>query len=213
VPIGITPLITPAIANKVIDTLGWVEFALYGLAVDYSNISYSSSSPSCSTGQCGSVKNPEDDGLHEIVSLCGQCRDESDLGNMMFGLGGVARGYSWNSVLGSALLYNGLADNPADGKEFLRVTIGSADGYGAFPGWVIGAGKLYNYRFSFCIAANIPVLGRDNSDQINGCQACNGEYGGGEREPNSLREIGASGATIPKLQRMINDLFDKIFVR
>lgn len=213
VPIGITPLVTPDIANKIIDTLGLVEYAAYGLAVDYSNITYYSPSSSCNTGSCGQIINTEDNNPHQVVSLCGECRDVSDFGNMMFGLGGAVRGYSWPTVLASALLFNGLADDPRDAQEFIQVTIGSADGYGALPGWIIGSGVLYNNRNMFCAAANIPVIGRDNSNQITGCQACNSPYEGEKTTANSIQRVSGLGGpnTIIELQNKFDNFVDKIF--
>ena len=204
-PIGITPLITPLFANKIIDTLGVLEFGLYGLAVDYSNLGYGSLDSSCNTGTCAAAKKGGND--HPIVSLCGQCRDASDLGNMMFGLGGAARGYSWPFVVGSALLFNKLSGDPTPGWN---------DGWGAYPGWRIGNNQLFNYTAGFCNQTYLP-MGRDSMDQIQGCQACSGEVTNLNKDASSIIRISERGGpngeanTIEELENKFNRRIDKVF--
>jgi hypothetical protein len=196
VPIGITPLLTPNIANKVIDALGILEYALYGVSVYYGQLQYDTSDRSCNTGGCAVTKNDK----HPVISLCNQCRDASDLGNMMFGLGGAARGYSWQFVLASAGLFN-LIDG--DASSFL------VDGAGAAPGWIIGAGGLYRNPTTFCWAVNVPVIGHDNADQIKDCQTCKTATTREETTPSSLRSI-TGGYTIDDLQGRLNRRLDAI---
>jgi RHS repeat-associated protein len=206
-PIGLTPLFPPWFANQVIDTLAVLEYGLYGLAVDYTNITYGTYDSSCNTGTCaiawkGSNKHP-------IISLCNQCRDASDLGNMMFGLGGAARGYSWSFVVGSALLFNKLSGD---------TTSGWIDGGGAFPGWMIGNNQLFRTQYigAFCLTTYLPV-GRDSVSQIQGCQACNGLISNGETVVSSIvRSSGEGGpngetTTIDELENKLNGKIDEIF--
>jgi len=204
VPIGIVPMVTPGFANAVIDVLGRLEFGLYGLAVDYANITHKTNSTSCSTGTCASAQRGDDS--HQIISLCNRCRDVSDLGNMMFGLGGAARGYSWPFVVGSAVLFNQLSGDS---------TSWTADGGGAFPGWVIGVGQLYRTNpVGFCGATYIPI-GYDSVSQTQGCQACNGTTIYGHPNVSSITRVSGSSPdynTIKELQGKTNTMVDKIFI-
>ncbi len=212
-PLGASILFFPGQADDIIDALAYLEYGLYGLAVDYVNVNYTTTNPGCNTGKCASATKTDLDGntsSHQTVTLCGQCRDASDLGNMMFGLGGAARGYSLALTYGSATGFNAMTDGPENLSELLQVTLFSADGWGAVPGWYIGNGQLYNDRTAFCYLANFP-LGRDNNSQLEGCAKCNTLYNGKYKSPSSIYKVGDQGYpygatnTIEELQYKIND--------
>lgn len=215
-PLGASIIFFPGQADDMIDALAYLEYGLYGLAVDYVNIDYTSPNPACNTGKCASVIKTDLDGNtsnHPTVTLCGQCRDASDFGNMMFGLGGAARGYSLALAYGSATGFNAMTDGPGNLSEFLQVTLFSADGWDAVPGWSIGNGQLFNNRTAFCYWANFP-LGRDNHSQLDGCATCNTLYNGRFSSPSSIYKVGRKGYpygaknTIEELQRKIENLLE-----
>jgi hypothetical protein len=76
IPIGITPLVTPNLGNKVIDVLGALEYAIYGVSVYYGQLQYNTLDPTCKTGSCASAM--KDGHEHPVITLCNQCRDASD---------------------------------------------------------------------------------------------------------------------------------------
>jgi hypothetical protein len=127
---------------------------------------------------------------------------------MMFGLGGAARGYSPFAVIPAALFYNVLAD---EGEAF-----DPTDGLGAVPGWGIGWGigvsRLFLIEALFCNVANTNI-GRDNVDQIAGCQACSSPYLGEYTSPGSINRVSGLGDsehnTITELQDKINNFIDE----
>ena len=149
----------PANAHTSI-ALGILEFAAYGLAVDYSNVDYGTA-PLCGTGNCayGGILP-----WHTPVSLCGKCIDSSDIGNMMFGLGGAARGYDPAFTYVSATGYNVLTGEP----------IFSPDGKGAIPGYLIAITGAYLNQWAFCgILKSTKFIGYNElGDIYANCKAC-----------------------------------------
>jgi hypothetical protein len=127
-PIGLTP-IDHDYSSSVIDALGVLEYALYGLAVDYANIEFDTI-PGCGTLGCDILEGPN--GNKPGVTLCGHCIDSSDIGNIMFGLGGQARGYPFLGVYSSAATFNILSDwlpNPESITDLFNAAF-SPDGRG-----------------------------------------------------------------------------------
>ena len=107
-PVGSIPVIGPDMADKLIDFLKLIEFGAYGLAVDYSEVKYDLTVGSCGDG-CGWVTDDNGD-PHRVISLCDRCVDSSDLGNIMFGLGGNVRGYDMISTYFWAAMFNAARD-------------------------------------------------------------------------------------------------------
>jgi len=178
VPIGWMP-VGMFNANATIEALGMLEYALYGLAVDYSNIQYIDGSISqCGTQGCGEAI-AGDSKPHPIVALCGKCVDASDIGNMMFGLGGAARGYSFARTYGSAGTYNVLADwLPSANKnlESLSASFFDADGRGAIVGYAIGQTYAFMNEDLFCAMINggreIGYNDATTLSQVSQCETC-----------------------------------------
>jgi len=151
-PIGVLPLgISPSTRLSDIETieaLGVLEYAMYGLSVDYGRIAFND----CGPNGCGkpfSNSNPP-------VTLCGHCIDASDMGNIMFGLGGQSRGYTWPFVWGSAGLFNVLHDwvGKSTNINDLFGAFISPDGRGAIPGYMIGSQKGFDSESKFCEILN-----------------------------------------------------------
>ncbi len=202
-PIGITP-ISYFQSEEMINVLAVLEYGLYGLAVDYSNFWYQNNIW---------VENPEDRSMHPVVTLCDRCIDSSDLGNIMFGLGGVARGYQPGPVYLSASLFNGLNDK----GDFLKVTLGSVDGRGSVPGWIIGRIKAFNNRSVMCDILNTHLWDEfpynDNSYFIKDYLPSTTKFDGPHTNPSSLIRLGSGGDTIPELQFKVENFLDRFFSR
>jgi len=64
-------------ASVLVEALSIFEYALYGLAVDYSNLSYPLDRE-CQSSNCGGTSVGEH--WHPFVTLCGKCHDVSDFG-------------------------------------------------------------------------------------------------------------------------------------
>lgn len=208
---------SPIAANPVslmgaIDALGILEYGAYGLAVDYTNLTYTSLSNACSTGNCDGITQ-SDRTRHQFVSLCGNCIDESDMGNMMFGLGGAARNYGLPEVLGFALSYNFLKDVLGKELNFERLwsAVTSPDGRGSIPGWLVGTSRSFSNRDSYCLIVNASQIFQynDNAAQTGQCQACAGlvdeeTIRGGD--PSSLFRRSDQTSVIPELKDVLNPL-------
>ncbi|MBI5649784.1 MAG: RHS repeat-associated core domain-containing protein [Chloroflexi bacterium] len=170
IPIGKTPL-DYYNAIPIVEALGILEYAAYGLAVDYANLAYQPRGASCGTGGCNIIGAKG----HTTATLCDQCIDTSDMGNIMFGLGGAARGYSLVVSYGSAGTYNVLEDwlpNPSVVNPFEAFF--SPDGRGAIPGWLIGQSYAFNNREMLCmILKSSRIIGYgENAEEIGKCTAC-----------------------------------------
>jgi RHS repeat-associated protein len=199
-------------AYRVIQGLGILEFGLYGLAVDYSAVIYQSGNSSCGTGNCDRFP-PEGDTYKSLLTLCGYCIDSSDIGNMMFGLGGAARGYDIGFTWFAASTFNTL-----EGDNFL-----DADGRGSIPGYAIGMLNAYRNRTAFCSIVNglrgINYNDSETLDTVSRCTACTTDKVNyiadkwskknpipPERNPGSLNRLSDNVPTI-------NDLKDKVLDR
>jgi len=162
--IGRTPITAPTLVDPIINSLGILEYALYGLAIDYSSVEYPPA-PQCNTPGCDKFGSEN----HKVITICNKCMDVSDLGNLMFGLGGQARGYSFPFTYGSAATFNGLDD------KSLMAMLG-VDGRGAMVGWIIGNTLAYQSRSTFCSTINSLdyLQWNENSSELNNqCAACN----------------------------------------
>ncbi len=216
-PIGEYSIPSHNYVIPVVDALGILEYALYGLAVDYSNVAYITGGTGiCGTGGCDSVTivNRNDNGKlyfgkHHTLTLCGHCIDTSDIGNMMFGLGGVARGYDLGFTYLSAGSYNVLADwlpywKFSDTQGFFMALLDN-DGRGAIPGWVIGKTRSYVNQTAFCSVLNgLRWIGyNDNTDQTRQCTGCTAETVANINnlgpDPSSLLRLSNRGSTISEL--------------
>ena len=152
-----------------------LEFALYGLAIDYSNVDYGTA-PGCGTGSCAYS---EIILKHTPITLCGKCIDSSDIGNMMFGLGGAVRNFDLAFTYGSAATFNFLTGEP----------ILSPDGRGAIPGYLIGISGSYLNEQAFCgILNGTSFIGyNEEPEQHQACQACTSPGTGPKTaDPSSL---------------------------
>lgn len=207
IPIGWHP-VNGFNARRVIGGLGILEFALYGLAVDYSNVDYLNPSISgCGTQGCSEAI-AGDGKPHQIVTLCGKCVDVSDIGNMMFGLGGAARGYNLATTYGSAGAYNVLADWWPSADKNLQTLFASffdADGRGAIPGHLIGQTYAFFSQGALCgIINRSRAIGYNDVttlDQVGRCKACTTTHSPTTEQASSL--ISVSGLrTIDWLKRL-----------
>jgi hypothetical protein len=164
-----------------------LEYALYGLAVDYSNVNYQSEKvrPQCATEGCLEII-PN----HTSVSLCGNCVDSSDLGNMMFGLGGAARGYDLAFTYVSASAYNFLFDNTG-----IVGALASPDGRGAIPGYLIGKTGAFLNQGAFCNIVNQSrILGyNEMRAEHESCATCATEVYPVVSGPNSFFNVSGKG--------------------
>jgi hypothetical protein len=154
--IGTTPVYTNPRAAAMVDALGILEYGLYGLAVDYGAINFKASAlTECVMGYCSFLP-----GGKRTVTLCGHCIDSSDMGNMMFGLGGQARGYPLGGVYLSALAFNVFTAWGVKDLSTLNIT----DGLGAVPGYLIAFTQAFNSQQSFCQMINMtrPIGYNDN---------------------------------------------------
>ena len=214
ISIGITP-ITYQTYDETITSLGVLEYALYGLAVDYSNIRYRSL-PIMGSGSCGSCVFTElspggvGTNTRESVTICDKCIDSSDIGNVMFGLGGYARGYSLSFTLSSAQGFNILNDvlRPIfDGNFNLVSNPFNGDPLGAIVGWSLASRIPGMDRQSFCTAWEAWELlpYHDNSDQAAQCQACETDWliPGSTRKLSSLRRVSTGESTINWLMDLL----------
>ena len=95
-----------------VDYLALVEYGMYGLAVNYSDVDfwdrgkYPRVGTSCGNDFCDLGRDPSVDNRHKSVTFCGHCIDATDLGNIMFGVGGYTRGYSRGKVFALAQTFN-----------------------------------------------------------------------------------------------------------
>ena len=199
VSIARTTPIYPFTAVPIIDALGLFEYALYGLAVDYSSVDYPRA-PTCNTSGCDTFGSKE----HQTITLCNKCIDVSDLGNLMFGLGGAARGYSLQFAYGSATLFNGLDDKSI-------ITMLGVDPRGAIAGWHIGNSHAFITQSGFCsaIANSGSTMWNENGPELNSnCEACNTgpitlpNVG----SPSSLNTISSGYSTVQWLKTLIPGL-------
>jgi RHS repeat-associated protein len=160
---------------SLIESLQVVEYALYGLAVDYSNLTYPSIG-SCPSSNCVGLN--VGDNWHPFITMCGKCHDASDLGNMMFGLGGVTRGLPLVFTYPSATLFNVMNDwipGLGAGGPNLFESVFSPDAKGAIVGWWLGNNHAFESTDSFCSdITDLDFIGyRDNADQTDQCTPCN----------------------------------------
>ncbi len=200
-----------------------LEYALYGLAVDYSTVDcynrWSERFTIIGNGSCGdlrcsfSVPRPGEQGvdMHQSVTLCGECIDASDLGNIMFGAGGWARGYTPDQTFASASTYNVLNDvlKPLKNLDFGSVSNPfNQDPRGAIPGYFTAMLAAYNDQNLFCSIINgFRFIGyNENVDQASQCPGCTTEYlapSSGHLEPSSLNYVsGKRGTTVNELERL-----------
>ena len=192
IPIGWTPT-----QPTYVEALGVLEYALYGLAVDYANVNYQAVTPLCGSEGCIEII-PR----HTSVTLCGKCIDSSDVGNMMFGLGGAARGYDPVFTYGSAATFNLLADWLPGKAGFVESAL-SPDGRGAIPGYLIGTTAAYLNQWTFCKIVNGSRIVDYNDARAahEQCQSCSEKASPITVEPSSLSYVsGRSGSTIVELK-------------
>jgi hypothetical protein len=169
----------------IVDAMGVLEYALYGLAVDYTNVNFYDFKRD-GFGSCGNFlcafRVPKPGGVgtddHRSVTLCGRCIDSSDIGNMMFGAGGNGRGYNLAFVFGSAQGFNILNDvvQPIIKRKFSYISNPlTEDPRGAIAGWYLAQSTAYIGEKQFCsVLNNLDWVGyRDNADLAEQCPACN----------------------------------------
>jgi len=221
ISIGCTPIPSSDIGKKIVDALGIIEYALYGLAADYAFVDYQSDTPPCGTNGCAFFE-PNHKGT---ATFCGHCIDVSDLGNIMFGLGGAARGYNLPFTFVSASSYNVLADwaptvnwkkinwNDLTGlsKAFL-----SPDGRAAVIGWSAARTGTFLSQSSFCTmysAERWITGGYENGEAVSQCTTCSREYSPQVPEPSSLWRIsGKFGLKDPEgTKNTIQQLQERIY--
>lgn len=175
------------------NSLAILEYALYGLAVDYANVNYQSDNiQRCGTAGCLHII-PN----HTSVSLCGSCVDSSDLGNMMFGLGGAARRYDLAFTYSSAASYNFLFDNTG-----IIGALTSPDGRGAIPGYLIGKTGAFLNQGLFCNIVNRSRIIGYNDMQVEHerCKACTVKVQPDVASPSSFDFVSKRpGTTIDQL--------------
>jgi hypothetical protein len=137
--------------------------------------------------------------------MCSYCIDSSDIGNMMFGLGGSGRGYGLASTWAAASFFNTLT-----GEPFF-----SPDGKGAIPGHVIGTLRAFNNPGWFCRIVNgargIGYNDAESLDKVSHCAACttdsvtgigNKWHGGTPpHNPSSLRRLSDDGSALEELEQ------------
>jgi hypothetical protein len=134
--------------------VGVLEYGAYGLAVDYANLSQLAHLNNAPWPQLEGTPCPgprcQEVGGHPIMTLCDRCVDTSDLGNIMFGVGGHARGYSIHAAFGYGQLYNiGVEfSNLVQGEPFSNPF--NQDPRGAFVGWTLAASGAYLNKGAFC---------------------------------------------------------------
>ncbi|HNB51649.1 MAG TPA: RHS repeat-associated core domain-containing protein, partial [Anaerolineales bacterium] len=138
--------------TNTVNLLSMLEFAAYGLAVNYAQVKF--------TPTPNTIIDPDDGHNKNIVTVCGKAIDASDIGNIMFGLGGHARGFDWSVVYPSAALFNGLS---GQGSGVL-----GPDARGATVGWWIGATQSWTTEASMCNTLNAWEWHgyHDNADQL-----------------------------------------------
>jgi RHS repeat-associated protein len=211
-PVGSIPVIGPDMADKLIDFLKLIEFGAYGLAVDYTNVKYDLIIGTCGNG-CGQVINEEDDKSHPVVTLCDRCVDASDLGNIMFGLGGNARGYDIISTYFWAAMFNAARDPFGSIIDIPINALNSEDARGAFPGWTIGANHAYLSREAFCSVIDTfrPIGYNDNAEQIEDCIPCSRKTGIVVERPSSLISRGGGEDTINKLNELRDTFYQRLW--
>ena len=192
---------------SLIESIQVVEYALYGLAVDYSNLEYPSVG-TCPSSNCAGLQVGKD--WHPFVTMCGKCHDASDLGNMMFGLGGAARGLPLGFTYPSATLYNvmtdwvpGLRDGKLGGPGLFE-SVFSPDARGAIVGWRLGNTHGYYSRDSFChtITRLDPIGFRDNADKTDQCVPCNSATAAFSYGPSSFKSVSGQD-TVAWLKRWL----------
>jgi hypothetical protein len=158
----------PVIAKLPVEALRLFEYALYGMALDYGRINFKPSAmTNCIGGDCSKLSI----GHKRSVTLCGHCVDSSDMGNMMFGLGGSVRGYSLGTAYVSAYGFNAMTFLKAYAKDH-TVNLSALtpyDAVGAIPGYLIAAAHAFNSQKLFCqmINATRPLGYNDNVDEAN----------------------------------------------
>ncbi|MEJ5312525.1 MAG: RHS repeat-associated core domain-containing protein [Anaerolineae bacterium] len=172
-----------------VESLGVLEYALYGLAVDYAQINYDGllgTQNDCTSTNCPTSEDAR------IVTLCDRCVDASDLGNIMFGVGASARGYGLALPVGGGYLFN-ISD------EGLKKALTGPDARGTAVGWLVTEMEAYRSKWTFCaVLEGLNFLGyNDLAEEIGWCKACPHKASGNwHSEPSSLERVSGRGSTI-----------------
>jgi hypothetical protein len=185
--------------------LGWLEYALYGLAVDYAGIDYDhllGPIGGCSAWSCHLS------GGGQTLTLCDRCIDASDLGNIMFGVGGSARGYDISLATGGAYLFN-ISD------ENLSRALSKADARGTPVGWLVAEMGAYRSKWTFCaLLEGLNFLGyHDSVEETAQCEPCQYEAPlNWHSEPSSIYYVSdwkkeARATTLDWLPTWVEGLF------
>ena len=163
---AIDPLGVNQAAQFETEALRRVEFALYGLALDYGRIDFKKSVlADCPNGNC--VMLPQG---KRTVTLCGHCIDSSDMGNMMFGLGGQVRGFSLFETQNEAYIFNVMTFlKKLAGKEIDISALNRTDSNAVIPGYRIANTQAFSSTATFCQVINDarPLGYNDNADIVN----------------------------------------------
>jgi hypothetical protein len=182
-----------------------VEYGMYGLAVNYSDAKYYNFPREGDIGSCGYGCPVGRTDRHRTVTLCGRCIDQTDIGNLMFGVGGAARGFSHFSTSMWAQLYN----LSADGYSFAAF---NEDPRAASAGWTIANANYFYNRKVFCetLEKANGRLGGIHEDAQNAlrCPACKTEHliaSQGHKTFSSLEKIfGDEGSTVTWFINLFN---------
>jgi hypothetical protein len=211
-PVGIGAKIQAAIYF-----LKVVEFGAYGLAVDYASVKYDLNAGSC--GECGIVVDDNGDD-HNVISLCDHCIDASDLGNIMFGIGGYVRGFRLNTTYLFAAGYNAITDEFGSLSELKENALASEDAKGAKVGWDVAANSAFFNSSGFCNIINSwrSIGYNDNAQKLKNCHPCSTVTDPGFMDPSSLnRRSGyilpnsVHGDTIDELNHKRDGLYGRAF--
>jgi hypothetical protein len=194
--IMVTRLIAEA---NTVNLLAGIEYAAYGLAVDYSGFDFTPTPHKIADTDSGDSKN--------VVTVCGKAIDSSDIGNIMFGLGGAARGYDLGFVYPSAMSFNAMSD--AGIVQKVRGALGP-DARGAIVGWYIGQTGSYMNKASMCREmAHWEWLGyHDNATQLAGWLPST-VVGQPVKAPlpSSLERVSGKGYTLSWLNTLLHPYF------
>ena len=191
------------------ELLRYAEFGMYGLAINYSDVEYYQLpriGDTCGDQFCNNLGRWEVN-HHSSVTLCGKCIDSSDLGNLMFGVGDFARGFSAPSTFSLAQGFNVVNDYLKPLNEFIKGE-GSRndlrwpfneDPRASIPGWFIAAYNLHHAynKDSFCeiLSRADAMFGiHEDSETAARCPTCS-DYvipNQSHSDPDSINRVGAS---------------------
>ena len=181
--------------SDAIDRLALLEYGMYGLAIDYSDFKFLAQQR-IGKGSCG----PDNQfcrlgrtgqGEHRSVTLCGKCIDQTDLGNIMFGVGGWARGYDYLRTFVYGQGFNGLNNIKVLQNPF------NEDPHGSKAGWYLASLGAYRNQAAACqvldwFEANTIFGIHEDAENAAQCTACTTDVvvpNLGHKDPSSLNRV------------------------